>query len=168
MYADCVTPSMERAITETERRRQIQDAYNQANGIVPQTVIKSVRDLIEISSASAERKGRSGIKMTKAEKEHPEIINAGRRKRIAKGSGRPIQEVNRLLKQFEDMKKMMKKLLPLLLMAGVLAMSGVQVSCKGSSDTMYERQQSNKSRKIKSNIKVKGTNRSHGHTNRTY
>ncbi len=66
------------------------------------------------------------------------------------------------------MRKMMKKLLPLLLMAGVLAMSGVQVSCKGSSDTMYERQQSNKSRKIKSNIKVKGTNRSHGHTNRTY
>lgn len=47
--------------------------------------------------------------MTKAEKEHPEIINAGRRKRIAKGSGRPIQEVNRLLKQFEDMKKMMKQ-----------------------------------------------------------
>lgn len=47
--------------------------------------------------------------MTKAEKEHPEIINAGRRKRIAKGSGRSIQEVNRLLKQFEDMKKMMKQ-----------------------------------------------------------
>ena len=69
MYADRVTPSMQVAIDETKRRRQIQDAYNQANGIVPKTVIKSVRDLIEISSSTAERKGRSGVKMTKAEVE---------------------------------------------------------------------------------------------------
>lgn len=48
--------------------------------------------------------------MTKKEKEQPEIINASRKKRIAKGSGRPIQEVNRLLKQFEEMKKMMKQM----------------------------------------------------------
>lgn len=48
--------------------------------------------------------------MTKEEKEHPEIINAGRRRRIAKGSGRTIQEVNRLLKQFEEMKKMLKQM----------------------------------------------------------
>ena len=48
--------------------------------------------------------------MTKEEKEHPEIINASRRRRIAKGSGRPVQEVNRLLKQFEEMKKMMKQM----------------------------------------------------------
>ena len=47
--------------------------------------------------------------MTKQEKEQPEIMNASRRKRIAKGSGRTIQEVNRLLKQFEEMKKMMKQ-----------------------------------------------------------
>jgi signal recognition particle subunit SRP54 len=47
--------------------------------------------------------------MTKAEKEHPEIINANRKKRIAKGSGRTVPEVNRLLKQFEDMKRMMKQ-----------------------------------------------------------
>ncbi len=69
MYADKITPSMEAAIRETERRRGIQDEYNRANGIVPKTVIKSVRDLIEISAPTAERKGRSGIKMTKAEKE---------------------------------------------------------------------------------------------------
>ncbi|WP_096154663.1 MULTISPECIES: signal recognition particle protein [Bacillus] len=48
--------------------------------------------------------------MTKKEKEQPDIINASRKKRIAKGSGRPIQEVNRLLKQFEEMKKMMKQM----------------------------------------------------------
>ena len=69
MYADTVTRSMDVAIRETERRRQIQDEYNRANGIVPKTIIKSVRDLIEISSPTAERKGRTGIKMTKAEKE---------------------------------------------------------------------------------------------------
>ncbi len=69
MYADNITPSMSAAIRETKRRREIQDAYNQANGIVPKTIIKSVRDLIEISSATAERKGKSGVKMTKAERE---------------------------------------------------------------------------------------------------
>ena len=69
MYADHVTASMDAAIKETQRRREIQDAYNQAHGIVPKTIIKSVRDLIEISSPTAERKGRSGVKMTKAERE---------------------------------------------------------------------------------------------------
>lgn len=48
--------------------------------------------------------------MTGKEKEQPEIINASRRKRIAKGSGTSVQEVNRLLKQFEEMKKMMKQM----------------------------------------------------------
>ena len=69
MYADNITDSMAKAIRETERRRKIQDEYNKANGIVPKTIIKSVRDLIEISSPTPERKGRSGLKMTKAEKE---------------------------------------------------------------------------------------------------
>ena len=69
MYADTVTRSMRVAMDETARRRGIQDAYNKAHGIKPKTVIKSVRDLIEISSPSAERKGRNGVKMTKAEKE---------------------------------------------------------------------------------------------------
>ena len=69
MYADTITDSMAKAIRETERRRKIQDEYNKANGIVPKTIIKSVRDLIEISSPTPERKGRSGVKMTKAEKE---------------------------------------------------------------------------------------------------
>lgn len=49
MYADSVTGSMERAITETERRREIQMAYNEAHGIVPKTIIKGIRDVIEIT-----------------------------------------------------------------------------------------------------------------------
>ena len=69
MYADNMTASMDAAIRETQRRREIQNAYNEAHGIVPKTIIKSVRDLIEISSPTAERKGRTGVKMTKAEKE---------------------------------------------------------------------------------------------------
>lgn len=48
--------------------------------------------------------------MTTEEKEQPEVINASRRKRIAKGSGTSVQEVNRLLKQFDEMKKMMKQM----------------------------------------------------------
>ncbi len=69
MYADSITPSMRVAMDETARRRQIQSEFNEKHGIVPKTIIKSVRDLIEISSPTAERKGRTGVKMTKAEKE---------------------------------------------------------------------------------------------------
>ena len=50
MYADEVTPSMERAINETERRRQIQMCYNEEHGIVPKTIKKEVRDIIEITT----------------------------------------------------------------------------------------------------------------------
>ena len=68
LYADTVTPSMKRAMDETERRRQIQDDYNQAHGIVPKTIVKSIRDLIEISaSPTPERKGKNGVKMTRQE-----------------------------------------------------------------------------------------------------
>ena len=51
MYADTMTDSMNRAIFETRRRRQLQQAFNEANGITPQTVMKSVRDLLEIGTA---------------------------------------------------------------------------------------------------------------------
>ena len=47
--------------------------------------------------------------MTPGERENPKLLNGGRRLRIAKGSGRPVHEVNQLVKQFQDMQKMMKR-----------------------------------------------------------
>ena len=67
MYADSVTPSMERAIFETERRRAIQQKYNEENGITPKTIIKDVRDIIEIGSKADKEKPVS--RMSKMEKE---------------------------------------------------------------------------------------------------
>ena len=68
LYADKITPAMRAAMDETARRRQIQDDYPKAHGIVPKTIVKSVRDLIEISATpTPERAGRSGVKMTKQE-----------------------------------------------------------------------------------------------------
>ena len=73
MYADTETPSMRAAIDETRRRRARQDAYNRANGIVPQTIVKSVRELLEISGdANKSIHRRDGVKMT--DKERRETI----------------------------------------------------------------------------------------------
>lgn len=69
MYADTVTRSMRLAIDETERRRAKQAKYNAEHGIVPKTIIKSVRDMIEISSdASSATHRKDGVKMTRGER----------------------------------------------------------------------------------------------------
>ena len=66
MYADCVTPSMEKAISETYRRREIQTEYNKEHNIVPKTIKKGVRDILEIS---ATHKDESGKRLSRAERE---------------------------------------------------------------------------------------------------
>ena len=68
MYADCVTPSMEKAITETLRRRTLQQKYNEEHGITPQTIKKSVRDVLEITSKE-KVDGRSKKRLSKKERE---------------------------------------------------------------------------------------------------
>ena len=68
MYADVVTDSMDRAITETERRRAIQMAYNQEHGIVPRTIVKAIADSIEISD-KAENAKHNTRRMGKMERE---------------------------------------------------------------------------------------------------
>ncbi len=67
MYADSVTPSMERAITETERRRAIQQRYNEENGIIPKTIVKGVFDIIEIGVK--EKSDKPDNKLSRAERE---------------------------------------------------------------------------------------------------
>ena len=68
MYADSETPSMHSAITETNRRRQKQQKYNEEHGVVPKTIVKSVRDVLEISSSATSELNDSGVKMTASEK----------------------------------------------------------------------------------------------------
>ena len=68
LYGDVVTPSMETAIRETERRREKQRAYNEANGVVPQTIRKDVRDVLEISGKADEKKA-PARRMSRADRE---------------------------------------------------------------------------------------------------
>lgn len=68
MYADSVTPSMEVAIKETERRRKIQMEYNKKHGIVPKTIVKKVSDILEISSHDKDN-SKSAKKLTRKQKD---------------------------------------------------------------------------------------------------
>jgi signal recognition particle subunit SRP54 len=67
------------------------------------------------------------LSMTPAERKNPGVLNGSRRSRIAKGAGRPVQEVNRLIKQFEEMGKFMKN------MKGAKGISGLKVPGRGAS-----------------------------------
>lgn len=87
LYADTITRSMRAAMDETERRRKIQDDFNKEHGIVPKTVIKSVREILELSKSEAEVQKKSGKKLTK-----PEVL----------------EEIAKLEKQMKEAAKMME------------------------------------------------------------
>ena len=89
MYADEITPSMRAAIDETERRRSIQDAFNKEHGIVPKTIIKGVREILEISKSAEEETGR------------------GRKKRRLTDQERAA-EIARLEKEMKEASKMLE------------------------------------------------------------
>ena len=94
MYADRVTHSMEVAIGETARRRAIQDAYNKAHGITPRTVIKDVRDVIEIGAKEEDtRHKRKGTGIDAVEDKSP------KRKMSAKDREALIEKLTREMKQ---------------------------------------------------------------------
>ena len=73
MYADEITPSMRAAMDETERRRRIQDTYNQEHGIVPKTIIKGVREVLEISKPAEETGGKGKKRKLTAQERTAEI-----------------------------------------------------------------------------------------------
>lgn len=73
MYADTITPSMRACIDETARRREKQMAYNELHGIEPKTIVKSVRDLIEISTDAVTASKANGVKIT--DRERRELIS---------------------------------------------------------------------------------------------
>ena len=85
LYADSITPSMRRAMDETERRRTLQDAFNKAHGITPQSVKKKVQDVIEITS---------------------NVPTSSKKKLRTKGERQ--QEIARLTRQMKEAAKMLE------------------------------------------------------------
>ncbi len=94
MYADTVTGSMERAINETNRRRAVQQKFNEAHGIIPQTIKKDVRDIIEIGKADT---GKSGRKETERKKK----LSAGERDKLIAELTKQMKDASRRL-EFEQ------------------------------------------------------------------
>ncbi len=100
MYADKITKSMETAISETSRRRKLQNAYNQEHGITPHTVKKSVRDVIEITAGETERTPTPGRKKQKDGGKPTDRLNAAEREKLIAHMTSEMKEAARAL-EFE-------------------------------------------------------------------
>ena len=105
LYADTITPSMRAAMDETERRRDIQQRYNEAHGIVPKTIIKSVRELLEISQEVTESYRKDGVKMTSPERK---------------------KEIERLEKQMREAARMMEYEYAAVLRDQIIELRGIE------------------------------------------
>ena len=111
MYADSITDSMKAAIDETNRRREIQQKYNEDHGITPQTIKKAVRDLISISKAAAAGDGEL--------KKDPESMDAKELDKLAKELAKKMrqaaaelnfEEAARLRDRMKEVKQMLLEL----------------------------------------------------------
>lgn len=100
MYADKITKSMETAISETSRRRKLQNAYNQEHEITPHTVKKSVRDVIEITAGETERTPTPGRKKQKDGGKPTDRLNAAEREKLIARMTSEMKEAARAL-EFE-------------------------------------------------------------------
>jgi len=105
MYADVMTESMDKAITETNRRRSIQEAYNEEHGIVPQTIQKKVHDVIQITKAATEKQ-KFGLE------KDPESMNADELNKLIKKLEKEMKQAAMEL-QFERAAELRDKILEL-------------------------------------------------------
>lgn len=103
MYADNITGSMERAISETNRRRKIQMAYNQEHGITPQTIIKDIRDTISATD-EAPSESVKGIKLTKSMDIHLQIEILSEQMKLAATELR-FEEAAKLRDRIKELQK---------------------------------------------------------------
>ncbi|MBR5123137.1 MAG: excinuclease ABC subunit UvrB [Anaerotignum sp.] len=105
MYADVMTESMDKAITETNRRRAIQEAYNEEHGIIPQTIKKKVHDVIQITKAATEKQ-KFGLE------KDPESMNADELNKLIKKLEKEMKQAAMEL-QFERAAELRDKILEL-------------------------------------------------------
>ena len=105
MYADVMTESMDKAITETNRRRSIQEAYNEEHGIIPQTIKKKVHDVIHITKAATEKQ-KFGLE------KDPESMNADELNKLIRKLDKEMKQAAMEL-QFERAAELRDKILEL-------------------------------------------------------
>ena len=105
MYADVMTESMQKAIDETNRRRGIQQAYNEAHGITPQTIVKKVHDVIQITKAATEKQ-KFGLE------KDPESMSEKELKKLIQTLGKEMKHAAMEL-QFERAAELREKILEL-------------------------------------------------------